>query len=508
MNKYLYIFILSLLSTSEGLSQNTQTVRSASQTELQVPRLVVNIVIDQLRSDYLTHNMSVFGGSGLRRLMSQGLVYRNAGVPFLPVDRASATAALVTATTPFYNGIPSSEWVSRKTARPISCIADNVSLLTPRGNDPVPTNLLVSTVGDQLKIATNQAAKVVGVAIHSDAAIMLAGHCADAALWIDPVTGICHAASYYNRRTIDPSADFNRQQVAQRKKLTTASNNRIAKSVTMPLTQSPLVNGYITDLALHTVNSLQMGVDDTPDMLSVMYYAGARTVSATATPAEITEVYKSVDNAVSTLVSSIEQRVGKDKVLFVVSSTGYYDEPAVDYAKYNVPSGTVFINRTANLLNMYLSAIYGQAHYVEAFKDEHIYLDHKLIERKKLRLNEVLERSREMLIMSDGIRNAYTSFNLASASDSRLTLIRNGYNTDVCGDIILDVAPGWKVLNEETKQQRQWKQYSFEFPIIFYGAGAKRETVLTPVTIDQIAPTISRHLRIRAPDASTKASLY
>ena len=174
MNRYIYIIILSLLA-SEAEAQSAVA---------DAPRLVVNISIDQLRSDYLETYMPLFGKDGFRRLIANGALYTSAEVPFVPVDRASATAALITGSSPFYNGITSETWISRKSLQPVSCTTEQSSLLTPRGDAPAPTNMLVSTIGDELKISTKNASKVYSVAAAADAAVLLAGHNADCALWV------------------------------------------------------------------------------------------------------------------------------------------------------------------------------------------------------------------------------------------------------------------------------------------------------------------------------------
>ena len=490
MNRYIYIIILSLLA-SEAEAQSVVA---------DAPRLVVNISIDQLRSDYLETYMPLFGKDGFRRLIANGALYTSAEVPFVPVDRASATAALITGSSPFYNGITSETWISRKSLQPVSCTTEQSSLLTPRGDAPAPTNMLVSTIGDELKISTKNASKVYSVAAAADAAVLLAGHNADCALWVSSESGLWTTSTYYNKITPSWVVTFNRANTPSGK-LKTMNSLFGGRSHYADYVKSPLVNSDITNMALMCVASEHLGYDQTPDLLNIQY-TGA--VTAIAGPKE---VYQKLDDAIGRLVTTIEQRIGTGKVLFVVSSTGYYDEETIDYKPYMVPSGTVYINRTANLLNMYLSAIYGQARYVEAFYDNQIYIDHKLVERKKVRLNEVLEKAREMLILSDGISDAHTTFSLADTRDRHAQMLRSGSNTDVSGDIILDIAPGWKVLNEETHRQQPWKKYGAYTPIIIYGSGVKQKVVDIEVTIDRIAPTIANAIRIRAPNASKARAL-
>ena len=113
-----------------------------------------------------------------------------------------------------------------------------------------------------------------------------------------------------------------------------------------------------------------------------------------------------------------------------------------------------------------------------------------------------------MLVMSDGVSDAYTSFGLQSTPDAELLKLKNGFNIDVCGDLVIGISPGWNIYNEETHEQQKAKLYGFRFPIILYGADVKPSVVTSPVTIEQIAPTVSRHLRIRAPNAARKQPLY
>lgn len=528
MNKYLYILLLSVLSVAEAEAQTAAQQGGAGRMS-DPPRLVVNIAIDQLRADYLEAFMPLYGDSGFRKLLQQGLVFTNASHPFMPVDRASAIAAIVTGSVPFYNGIPSSEWLSRKTLRPMQCIDDQKSLLTPRSASPTPVNLIVSTIGDELKIATQKGGKVYSVAKDCDAAVLAAGHAADCAVWIDAQTGQWTTSAYYNKMVPEWIAKLNKQaSPAKNSKAGWRALNEqnisyfAAQQQRKPFaysfsgtnayadyTTSALVNAELTGMALQCVSAGQLGTDLIPDLLNVTYYAGTfRHKDVNEMGAELADTYLRLDQTLGQLVSTIEQRVGRDKVLFVITSTGYFDEQPMDYTQHGVPSGTVYINRTASLLNMYLSAFYGQGAYVDGYKDNNIYLNHQLIEQKRLKLQDVLDRSREMLLMSDGITAAYTSIGLASSADPSMRLLHNGYNTAVCGDVIIETAPGWQLLNEDTHAQSHWSVQGLSFPVVFYGSDIQHEVVSTPVTTDRIAPTISKSIRIRAPNACKITSLH
>ena len=496
MNKYFYVIILAMLASVEVEAQHASDYKEATSK----PRLIVNIVVDQLCSENLEEFMSLYEIDGWRRLLDNGMVYTHGKIPFLPVDRASAVAALSTGSYPFYNGIPSAEWISRKTTLLMGCTSDNSSLLTPRGVSPSPVNLLSSTLSDEMKIASGKQALVYSVAIDSEAAVFLSGHCADGAFWLDSENGRWASSSYYAQEPLWLQQYNTMAQPSKKVKHGKESFSGDMRFLDYKRSQN--VNSDVTDFALKCVSSTMTGVDETTDLLNIEYYAGMPyTDGKINASGSVSETYVSLDRALAKLINGIEERVGRGRTLYVLSSTGYLEELHTDYKAFNIPSGTVYINRTANLLNMYLSAIYGQAHYIAGYRDRQIYLDRKVIERRKLGMYEVLERCKEMLLMSDGISDVKTIFSLSTASDPMSILLRNGMSAEVSGDIVLEVYPGWKVVNEENMRTYPSHQYGFLFPIVFYGAGVEKGTVTHEVTTDMIAPTICKTIRIRAPNA-------
>lgn len=525
-NKYLYITLLAILGF------NAETIQAQERQLKMAPRLVVNITIDQLRSDYLEAFSPLYRTDGFRRLMDKGMVFSNASFPFLPIDRASAIASIATGTTPYYNNIVGEQWLNRETLRPVYCIydANYVGLLT---NEPsAPSALKTSTISDELKVATGGKVIVFAIAPTGDAAVLSAGHAADGAIWLDDNSGKWCSSQYYFsdiptwllnfNSAYAPSQTIGRmawepmnasvsnfgyfmqsgQQQKFKHKFTGARRFNEYKA-------SALINSDITSLALQCLKNNNMGNDWTTDMLCLTYYAGNydhRTVTECQT--EIVDTYVRLDYEMARLMSSIEQLYGLDNVLLIVSSTGCSDEENADYAKYRIPTGTFYMNRTANLLNMYLGAIWGQGQYVETCFRNQIFLNHKLLEQKRISMSEALTRSQELLAMMSGVRNVYTSLQLLTANNEQLQKIRNGFNAEQCGDILIETAPGWHLLNEEAKQDQLSRASFTQFPIIIYGSDIKSERITTPVTTDRIAPTIAKAIRIRAPNACSAAPLY
>jgi hypothetical protein len=272
---------------------------------------------------------------------------------------------------------------------------------------------------------------------------------------------------------------------------------------------SGMVNACVTELAQQCVSSGMMGTDRVTDLLSVTYYAGNYDHKAmTDCQMELQDTYVRLDREIARLITTLQQRLGADHVLFVITSTGYSDEESTDYGKYRVPTGTFYINRTANLLNMYYGALWGQGRWVETCFQNQIYLNHKLLESKRVSLAQATQRAQEFLSGVSGVRNVYTSQQLITSINDQTTKVRNGFNPERCGDILIEVAPGWRLYNEDNQDNLLSRASFTQFPIIIFGAGTKAQRITDHVTVDRIAPTIARSIRIRAPNACSAEPLY
>ena len=245
-----------------------------------------------------------------------------------------------------------------------------------------------------------------------------------------------------------------------------------------------------------------------PDMLSLVYDAKVPIEKDVLNKQLLQYKYIQLDKELEKLITQIESKVGKHNVLFVVTSTGYCNEQDIDYSKYRIPNGTFYVNRTANLLNMYLGAIYGQDKYVESCFYNQLYLDIQLIEQKRINTSELLNRAQTFLMQLSGVSNVFTSKNLLLSGDDNSSRLRKWFYPNNCGDLIVEVSPGWKLLNEEKFQQYTSKESTMPFPLIFYGTGITAKDITTPITIDRIAPTIAKSIRIRAPNACSVTPLY
>lgn len=503
-----------------------------AQVMQQAPRLVVNITIDQLRADYMEAFSPLYTLDGFKKLFDKGLVFTNASYPFSPIDRASAIASIATGTTPYCNSMVGNQWLDRETLRPVYCVDDKktAGLLTAEGGSP--NHVSTSTIGDELKATTKGKAKVYSIAPFRNAAILAAGHAADGAVWIDDKSGNWCSSDYFgkeldawvrNYNAINPTYRITSDKAWEpENKYVGKFNYFLREAAPKPFKHkfngdrqyieyktSGLVNENVTKAALHCVSSNNMGVDGITDLLNITYYAGNFNHNTTGDcEIELQDTYVRLDRQLASLIASLELRLGAKNVLFVVTSTGYADDEDVDYGKYRIPSGTFYINRTASLLNMYFGALWGQGKYVESCFGSQIYFNHKQLENKRVSLMEACQRAQEFLAMVSGVRNVYTSLQLLANSNPDFIKVRNGFCPERCGDILIEVSPGWRLYNEDNQQSELSRASYIPFPIIFFGANIKAERITAPVTVDRIAPTVAKSIRIRAPNACSAEPLF
>lgn len=495
------------------------------------PKLVVTLTIDQLRTDYMEAFSSLYGEKGFKRLLREGKVFCQAEFPFRGADRASAIAAIYTGSTPSINGIIAENWMNSATLRPVNCVDDPDFMGNYTDESTSPAQLLTSTVADELKIATRNKGLVYAIAPFRDAAILSAGHAGNGAFWINENTGKWCSTTYYNdfpwwlsQYNERKSPDYRIKDMVWTPVYPVTSYTFLPEWRTDPfkykldserinkfrrLITSPFANEEVNLLAGELIDKSTIGRDEVPDLLALTYYAGNYNHRSTQECAmEMQDTYVRLDRNIASLLDMIDRKIGLHNVLFCITSTGYSDAEAADPDMYRVPGGEFHLNRCATLLNMFLMATYGEGQYVEAYYNQQIYLNHKLIENKQLSLADIQEKAAEFLVQFSGVSEVYSAHRLLLGPWSPQTeRIRNGFHRKHSGDLLIEVLPGWTIVHENNTDNRVVRTANIPAPLILMGTGVKAETIRIPVCISRIAPTLAGVMRIRAPNASTAPSL-
>ena len=532
----LLLTLITLMSALASEAQAQSNMGLNGQTP-NVPKVVVNILIDQLRSDYLEAFTPLYGNDGLKLLLRDGCVFTAAEYPLAHPDRASAAATIATGTTAADHGIVGMQWMNRETLRPMYCVEDRTVKGLVTVDQYSPKWLNVSTISDELKVATDGAARVFSIAPNADAAILSAGHAADHVVWIDDQTGFWSSSSYYGHLPIWADQRNIHQGLEQRLKKNTwiPYNTEVGgfsyflsgteerpfqhqfkgNQQFVSFKTSGLVNDEVAEVTRAAIEDSDFGDDSTTDYLAVTLYAGNfEHNSVNAMPLEIQDTYVRLDNAIASIIEAVEKKVGRGNALYALTSTGYVEEEAADLSKYRIPTGTFDMTRATSLLGMYMVAVYGQGDYIESTLGTEIYFNHKVLEERQINISEFQNRAQDLLLQLAGVKDVFTAQRLLQGAwTPGISRMRGGFNPQRSGDVSIQVQPGWKIktpdytMGNSNFQSQIARESYVAFPIIFYGTGISHEIITTPVSVDCIAPTLSKAMRIRAPNACSKAPI-
>lgn len=503
--KYCIVALLCCLSTAFA-QRNSAT-----------PKLYLNIVVDQLRTDYLYEFENLYCEGGFKRLLSNGKVYDNVYYAFDNIDRASAVATLVTGTNPYVSGIVGERWLDRKTLRVVNCVEDRNCKGLYSNEALSPASLKAITITDEIKRSTRGKAIVCSIAPDGDAAVLAGGHAADMVLWKNNMAGYWSSSTYYG---LYPSwaADMNKKVQGKARKWeplfrTNQYNNFGEKAPsafaysfdgkknTITYKTTACMNDEINEMALAALENSEIGKDEIIDCLALTYYAGNYDGAPMShRPIEVQDIYARLDRNISELLDELDKRFGLDNVVVSLSSTGYVMENGDEGKEYRLPSGTLYSERIQALLNVYLSAKFGKGDYVEGVYGTQIFLDNKLIERMGLNKMDIVSQAVEFLKSLEGVEDVFTIYRLGGMLSPELQFAKNGYNPVGSGDMWLRLMPGWRLVEDELLVSRELYRSPVMFPVIIYGANVEPAVIdrLTPANI--MATEVARILRVRRPN--------
>lgn len=515
--RLLLVSVIAALAISEANAQKANIP----------PKVLINITIDQLRYDYIERFSPLFGEKGFKRLLRESRVYRNGYHEFISPDISSSTASIQTGTYPSIHGIISDNWYDRDKDHIINCVRDDKYLGNYIKSGFSPNRIMVSTIADELKIATQGKSFIYSIAATPESAIIAGGRNADNSFWLNEETGKWCTSTFYrdipywvSGYNESKSLDFRIDDIEwapflspERYNLLTSEwgeqdfrhnfkQKRYLKF--RKFIKSGLVNEEINNLALECIEKSPIGEDNITDMLLLTYYAGNYDDKSTIEcPSEIQDTYVRLDKEIERLMAAAEHKFGINNFMIVISSTGYTNKENADLSKYNIPTGEFYLNRCAALLNMYLMAQFGEGQFIKGYHNNQIYLDLETIKDKKLSYKDISENSAEFLITFSGVAQVYTSDRILLGSwNPEIQKWRNSYNRQHSGDLFIELLPGWSSREENSYEYRVERASFLSSPIFFWWNGIRGEIIDTPVKNDIIAPTIAYYLRIRAPNGA------
>ena len=481
------------------------------------PKLYLNIVVDQLRTDFLYEFEELYCDGGFKRLLSGGKVYENVYYAFDNIDRATAVATLSTGTNPYVNGIVAERWLDRKSLRVVNCVEDKSCKGVYSNEAFSPASLKALTITDEIKRSTRGNAIVCAIAPDGDAAVLAGGHAADVVLWKNNMAGYWSSSSYYG---LYPAwaADMNKAVQGKPRKweplFRTNEYNNFGEKAPSPFSYSfdgkknvitykttACMNDEINEMAIAALDNTEIGKDNIVDCLSLTYYAGNYDGAPMShRPIEVQDIYARLDRNIAALLDELDKRFGLENVIVSLASTGYVMENGDENSEYRFPSGTLYTERVQALLNVYLSAKFGKGDYIEGVYGTQLFLDNKLIERMELDKMAIVSQAVEFLKSLEGVEDVFTIYRLGGMLSPELQLAKNGYNPVGSGDLWLRLMPGWRLVEDELLVSRQVYRSPVMFPVIIYGTGVQHMVVdkMTPANV--LATEMARVLRVRRPN--------
>lgn len=515
------------------------------------PKLVVGIVVDQMRQEYLYRFEKKFGEGGFKRILNDGFSLSNAHYNYVPTYTGPGHASVYTGSTPAIHGIIGNDWWDKANKVRVNCVGDNNQ--TPVGGTEgsgkvSPHRLLTTTITDELKMATVGRGKVIGISIKDRGAVLPAGHMADGAFWFESKSGNFISSSYYSyaNNTLpswvqnfnaqkwpeklaakpwdkflksDPYAETGPDESPYENKIANDKNTMPydlkadLKDGYEPLVHSPYGDDLLAEFAKAALKGAALGKDSDTDFLAVSFSSPDLIGHAMGPMSvEVEDTYIRLDRNMEDLLNTLDAEVGKGNyTLFLTADHAVADVP--QYLKdRKVPAG-IFTEDSAlrDELNAFLQKYFPNKNLVEYVTNNQVFFNSELFSTDPrtsgIDLLIATELVTNHLQQMEGVAQVYSKSLLKQGNygeEGTKGMVIRGYNHKRSGDIAFALEPAWFTSAWKTGTTHGSSYlYDTHVPILFYGKGVKKGTTSVRHSITDIAPTISTLLKIKFPNGCT-----
>ena len=521
-----------------------QPVRPPAPVPASSPKLVVGIVVDQMRADFLYRYEKKYGAGGFKRLLKGGFTCHNTQYDYALTATAAGHASIYSGSLPTIHGIVGNDWYDPVQAKGVYCVEDSSvrgvghpNALPARFS---PRNLLVTTIADQLALATNFRSKAVGIALKDRSAILSAGHSAKGAYWFDSRTGTWVTSSFYQPqlpawveafnarklpaeysqrgwKTLRPVAEYTESTADDQPyeyKLPGKSASIFPYEMAGPagamfelLTYTPWGNTLTKEMALAALKGENLGKGTDTDFLAISFSTPDLVGhSFGPTSVEQEDIFLRLDAEIADLLKALDSWVGPEGyTVFLTGDHGVMDVPAY-WQAHHLPAGLIDPRQLSQTLNQALLAAFGPGNYVQmGSMNDQLYLNQALLREKNLSVSAVQQALQSRLTTIPGVADLINLRALAQANlpDEQLRLYKNSYHARRSGDLQLIYQPGWFVGLPVGTTHGSAYTYDRQVPCIFYGWGIRRGETRRSISPSDIAPTLSALLRMLPPSGTT-----
>lgn len=521
------LFFLAMILGILGFAQN-----------LQRPKLVVGIVIDQMRWDYLYRYYDRYAANGaFKRLLNQGFSCENTLIPYAPTVTACGHSCIYTGSVPAINGITGNIWWDYQKNIQMYC-TDDRSVKTVGSASSLgemsPKNLLVTTVCDELRLATNFHSKVIGIALKDRGGILPAGHSANAAYWYDNTNGNWITSSYYMKELPNWVKSFNDQKWVDKYYQqewntlfpvnTYTQSTEDAKSYeakvfganTFPydlkrftgknygiIESTPYGNSLTAEFAKAAIINEKLGSGDATDFLAVSF-SSPDYIGHAFGPNSIEEEdnYLRLDKELADLMDFLDTKIGKDQyLLFLSADHGVAHVPGF-LKEHNIPAGSSDLSGMSDWLNTILKDKYGKDNLVIGIYSLQVCLNHAAIDSAHLDLNDIKKTAINFLSSQPMVSRVFDITNISGTTlnEKIKSMLTNGYYPLRSGDVQIILLPQWlENFSAGGTTHGVWNPYDSHIPLLWYGWGVRQGKLNRETNMTDIAPTIAAMLHIQMP---------
>ncbi len=526
-------------------------VEGMAQSYYAQPKLIVNIVVDQMRQDYLYRFWDLYGNEGFRKLVNDGYNFANTHYSYYPTYTAAGHANVSTGATPSVHGIVGNDWYENATGEKMYCTRDKsvngVGTETSSGQMS-PKNLKASTFGDELRLANNYRSRVFGISMKDRGAILCAGHLADAAYWFQGEESNFITSTYYMNDLPGWVKDFNKRKQVDKylnqtwnpvlstktlEKYTDADNNPFEgkfagkTTPTFPynlkdlrkdngnelILTTPFGNSLAFDFAESLIKNEKLGKSGSgvPDVLYLSlsstdyigHFFGIRSM-------EIADTYLRLDKDLASFIKLLENQVGRGEFMIVLTADhAAADNPAYMTSK-KYTSGLFNNNLVKVGLRERLEQKFGHD-VIDGYKNLQIYLNKSVMSEHDIDEAEVKKEIYDFMRFQPGVQKVFNADILAQGNqtDDIMKLYMRGYSADRCGDVYIMLLPGWIDMDWSDVGTTHGSPYSYDthVPLLFYGKNIPKGHTYEQTSVSQIAPTLSALIGIVRPNGCTVESL-
>lgn len=495
------------------------------------PKIVVGLMVDQMRWDYLYKFQGRYTDGGIKRLLREGFSCENTLIQHAPTVTASGHASVYTGSVPAINGIIENAWYDREWGRKISNVEDTLVRIIgmPDHSGRSPRNLLTTTIGDELKLATNFQSKVVGIGIKDRSAILPAGHTGDGAFWSEE-EGEFITSTYYMDELPDWVKSFNEFNwndslipdgwhtlfPVETYELSTEDDKNYENSISgenrpvfphtkARLSQTPYGNTLTLAFAKAAIEGYSLGEGDVTDMLAISLSSPDKIGHRFGPNSiEVEDNYLRLDRDLEEFFEYLDDRFGRNEYLFFITADHGVSQSPGFLEEHKLPTGFMNKSEVTERVSKALKEKYGVLGIILAETDNLVYLNYDVLDEKGLDRISVAQYIARELKKEAGIQNAFPTETIATTTLTARakSMITNGYHPKRSGDVFIVRSAGWKWGSRNGASHSDWYAYDAHIPLVWMGHGIKRGYTHRTIGMTDIASTIAALLKIQVPSGN------